>query len=542
MKVEYLESIIVKKAFINAANKLDKNKEVVNSLNVFPVPDGDTGTNMSLTMQSAIKHIRNNSDNTIESIASAASSGSLMGARGNSGVILSQLLRGFGNGLKNKEQLNIADIANAFKLASDTAYKAVMKPIEGTILTVAREVAEKALELVEIEDDIQLFLEKVIEQGEDVLERTPDMLDVLKEAGVVDAGGKGLIYILKGALEAITGKEVIINDIDFEKEGKKIHKKATEDSEIKFGYCTEFIINNTDYDPNVFRNKISRHGDSMLVVGSEGIIKVHIHTNNPGKVLQEALKIGELIDIKIDNMRYQHRSNLIEENEDTEKKKSKSKKYSFIAVSMGEGIKSVFTDLNVDHIISGGQTMNPSTEDILSAIDKVAGENIIILPNNSNIILAANQAKELSERNIEVVPTKTIPQGISALLAFDEELDIEDNIENMKESIAYVMTGQITYAVRDTSINDKEIKQDDIIGISDGDIKAVGKDINTVALELLRESINEDNDIITLFYGEDIKEEYANELAELLEEEFESLDIEVVFGGQPLYYYLISVE
>lgn len=542
MKIEYLESTIVKKAFINAANKLDDNKELVNSLNVFPVPDGDTGTNMSLTMQSAIKHIKNNTSDSIESITASASSGSLMGARGNSGVILSQLLRGFGKGLKGKEKLYVEDIANAFKLASDTAYKAVMKPIEGTILTVSREAAEKALELVGTEEDIQSFLEKVIEQGEDALKRTPEMLDVLKEAGVVDAGGKGLIYILKGGLEAITGKEVIIDDRNFEKEEKKIHKASTKHSEIKFGYCTEFIINNTDQDPNLFRNHLSKYGDSMVVVGADSIIKVHIHTNNPGEVLQEALKIGELIDIKIDNMRYQHRNTLIEEDKNVDMKNIEAKKYSFITISMGEGIKNVFNDLNADYIISGGQTMNPSTEDILSAIGKVTGENIIILPNNSNIILAANQAKELSEKNIEVVPTKTIPQGISALLAFDEELDLEDNVENMKEAISSVITGQVTYAVRNTSINNKQIKKNDIIGISDGDIKAVGNDINNVTLELLKASINEDNDIISLFYGEGINEEDANKLAERLQEEFENLDIEVVFGGQPLYYYLISVE
>ncbi|MBS4539748.1 DAK2 domain-containing protein [Clostridium sp. D2Q-11] len=542
MKIEYLKSTIVKKAFVNAANKLDENKETVNSLNVFPVPDGDTGTNMSLTMQSAVKHIRNNSNDSIESIASAASSGSLMGARGNSGVILSQLLRGFSKGLQGKEVIDVETLANSFKLASETAYKAVMKPIEGTILTVAREVAEKAQELVGTEDDIQSFLEKVIEQGEDALRRTPDMLDVLKQAGVVDAGGKGLIYILKGGLEAITGKEIVISDEDFKKEEIKIHQKATEDGEIKFGYCTEFIINKTEYQPEEFRNYISKYGDSMLVVGSEGVIKVHIHTNNPGEVLEEALKIGELIDIKIDNMRFQHRNQHIEDNDLTQLDKKDNKKYSFITISMGKGIENVFKDLNADFIISGGQTMNPSTEDILSAIDKVTGENIIILPNNSNIILAANQAKELSERNIEVLSTKTIPQGISALLAFDEELELEDNLENMKDAITNIITGQITYAVRDTSINNKEIKKDDIIGITNGDIKAVGSSINEVTLELLKESVDEDNDIITLFYGEDVEEKDANELAEKLQEEFEDLDVETIYGGQPLYYYLISIE
>ncbi|NBI06874.1 DAK2 domain-containing protein [Senegalia massiliensis] len=536
MKIEYLDSTIAKKAFINAANKLDKNKEVVNELNVFPVPDGDTGINMSLTMQSAIKHIRNNNADTIDEIAKAASSGSLMGARGNSGVILSQLLRGFSKGLRGKEKINVPILANAFKHATETAYKAVMKPIEGTILTVARESAEKAEELIGKEEDIISFLEQVIIAGEDALRRTPEMLDVLKKAGVVDAGGKGLIYILKGALEAISGKIVELSNEDFEKKEIQIHEAHDNDTEIKFGYCTEFIIKKTDMEPTEFRNYISKYGDSMLVVGSDEMIKVHIHTNNPGEVLEEALKNGELIDIKIDNMRYQHENRIVNG------KAKEIKKYSFIAISMGEGIKNVFEDLNVDHVITGGQTMNPSTEDILSAIDKVDGENIIILPNNSNIILAANQARELSERNIEVLPTKTIPQGISALLVFDEEIDLNDNLENMKEIINNVKTGQVTYAVRDTNINDKEIKKDDIMGISDGDIKTVGKDIDQVTIDLLKEIVTEDNDIISLFYGEEIDENKANNLAEKLQTEFNGVDIETIYGGQPLYYYLVSVE
>ncbi|MGO1527084.1 MAG: DAK2 domain-containing protein [Senegalia sp. (in: firmicutes)] len=545
MKIEYLDSTITKKAFINAANKLDKNKEIVNELNVFPVPDGDTGTNMSLTMQSAIKHIRNNDSNTIDQIAKSASTGSLMGARGNSGVILSQLLRGFSKGLQGEESIDVSVLAKSFKLASETAYKAVMKPIEGTILTVAREASERAQELVGEEEDVISFLEKVIVAGEDALRRTPDMLDVLKKAGVVDAGGKGLIYILKGALEAISGKQVELSDEEFERKEIQIHESHDDNDEIVFGYCTEFIIKKTDIKANEFRNYISKYGDSMLVVGADEMIKVHIHTNNPGEVLEEALKNGELIDIKIDNMRVQHQNRIISdkdiENENNSKSKE-SKKYSFIAISMGKGIENVFKDLNVDYIISGGQTMNPSTEDILSAIEKVDGKDVIILPNNSNIILAANQAKDLSDRNIHVLPTKTVPQGISALLIFDEELEVDENIESMNDTIKHVKTGQITYAVRDTIIDDKEIKKDDIMGISDGDIKTVGKDIDLVAIELLKEMVNEDNDIISLFYGDDIDEEQANKLGEKLRNEFEDIEIEIIFGGQPLYYYLISVE
>lgn len=545
MKIEYLDSMLVKKAFINAANKLDKNKEIVNELNVFPVPDGDTGTNMSLTMQSAIKHIRNNNADTIDEIAKSASTGSLMGARGNSGVILSQLLRGFSKGLKGEENIDVPILAKSFKLATETAYKAVMKPIEGTILTVAREASEKAEQLVREENDIISFLEKVIVAGEDALNRTPEMLDVLKKAGVVDAGGKGLIYILKGALEAISGKQIELTDEEFEKREIQIHEAHDDDTEITFGYCTEFIIKKTDTRPTEFRNYISKYGDSMLVVGSDDMIKVHIHTNNPGEVLEEALKNGELIDIKIDNMRVQHQNRIVSEkdiDEENDSKNQENKKYSFIAISMGKGIENVFKDLNVDHIISGGQTMNPSTEDILSAIEKVDGENIIILPNNSNIILAANQAKELSERNIHVLPTKTVPQGISALLIFDEELEVDENIENMKETITSVKTGQITYAVRDTNIDNKEIKKDDIMGLSDGNIKTVGNDIDSIAIDLLKEMVTEDNDIISLFYGEDINEEQANKLGEKLQSEFEDIDIEIIYGGQPLYYYLISVE
>ncbi|WP_120166196.1 DAK2 domain-containing protein [Thermohalobacter berrensis] len=544
MKIEYIDGDILKKMIIGGANYLEKNKTVVDDLNVFPVPDGDTGTNMALTMQSAARQVKKSNANNIEDIAKAASKGSLMGARGNSGVILSQLFRGLAQGLTGIEKANTKDIARAFKMASDTAYKAVMKPIEGTILTVARECAEKAEELAKEENDIKIFLEEVIKHGDETLKKTPEMLDALKQAGVVDAGGKGLLYILIGALKAVTfDDDEFFDELDEYLKADEETKEYTEEADIKFGYCTEFIINSKNGDIEKLKDELTKFGDSMLVIGDEEHIKVHIHTNNPGEVLEKGLKIGELTNIKIDNMRYQHKSKVVDEKHVQQNQEDEMKKYSIITVAMGEGIKNVFKDLRVDYVISGGQTMNPSTEDILKAVENVKGENIIILPNNSNIILAAKQAKELSNRNIEVVPTKTIPQGVTALLSFDEDLDLDENIENMEEAIKEVKTGEVTFAVRDTTINGKEIKKDDVIGISEGEIKSIGNDIREVSMDLLRNIIDEDeNDLITIFYGEDISKEKAEELGELLEEEMEECDIEVVYGGQPLYYYIFSVE
>ncbi len=542
MKIEYIDGELIKKLFMGAAASLEKNKQSINDLNVFPVPDGDTGTNMSLTVQSAVKQIKSLNSNNINDIAKAMSNGTLMGARGNSGVILSQLFRGFANGLKNKNKLDTKIIANAFKLGSNTAYKAVMKPIEGTILTIARECSEKALEVSNYETDIIVFLEKVIKHGEIILKKTPEMLDVLKKAGVVDAGGKGLLIILKGALEALTGGENhFFEDIDdIENEMKIVDDHDLED--ITFGYCTEFIINNTDANVDDIRNELLKAGDSLLVVGSDSIIKVHVHTNNPGDVLMKALAYGELIDIKIDNMRYQHRSKVISDETANEIIETSQKKYGFITVAMGDGIKNVFKDLNADYVITGGQTMNPSTEDILKAVNQITAENIIILPNNSNIVLAANQAKELSDKNIYVVPTKTIPQGISALLVFDEDLDIDHNVNEMNSIIEDVKTGEVTFAVRDTEINNKKINKDDIMGICDGEILSVGNDINEVSFELIKNTVTDENELITIFYGEDIKEEKANQLAEKLEEELKDFDITIIYGGQPLYYYIFSIE
>lgn len=544
MKIEYIDGDLLKKAFIVGANTLEKNKEGVNALNVFPVPDGDTGTNMSLTIQSAAKEIKNIDSNNIDDIVKGIAKGSLMGARGNSGVILSQLFRGFSKGLQGKKRLDVKALAEGFRMASDTAYKAVMKPIEGTILTVARECAEKAMEIYRQEKDIQVFLETVINHGQEALERTPEMLDVLKTAGVVDAGGKGLIYILKGILDGLMGKESAVLEDYSDYSNERDTDPATD---IKFGYCTEFIINKAKVDENEFRQKISFYGDSLMVVGGEDVVKVHIHTNNPGKVIEEALKSGELIDIKIDNMRYQHQNKVLDDKEDYINDNDKYgeeeyKKYSFISVAMGDGIADVFRELKVDYIIPGGQTMNPSTEDIIKAINEVKGENIIILPNNGNIILAANQAKDLSDRNIYVLPTKTIPQGVAALLAFESDMDIDKNIENMTDAFEHVKTGQVTYAVRDTNIDDKEINKDDIIGICNGEILSVGDDIENVSMELLKNTIEEDNDLITIFYGNDVSEEEAEKLSQSLEKELEDYDIEVVYGGQPLYYYIFSIE
>jgi hypothetical protein len=548
--LDTIDGVLLKKGLSNAARLLEINKEEVNSLNVFPVPDGDTGTNMLLTVKSAIKQGLSVEENNASKIALATSQGSLMGARGNSGVILSQLFRGFANGIKGKEQIDIKTLAESLKQAADTAYKAVMKPTEGTILTVARECGEYALSIYKNEKDIINFLDKVIAHGNKTLERTPEMLPVLKQAGVVDAGGKGLMYLIIGFYNAIAGIEEV-NEVVVEKEVLKPEIKKREHidtDDIEFGYCTEFMINTEYSDIDNFRNELSPLGDSLLVVGGDGIIKVHVHTNNPGIALEKALKLGSLKDIKIDNMRYQHEEILLKDelakyNDKADITESSiDKEYSFISVSVGEGLDEVFKDLNVDEIVSGGQTMNPSTEDLLNAIDRTTGKHVVILPNNGNIILAAEQTKNLSNRDITVLPTKTIPQGVVALLAFNEEATLEDNISAMTESISNVVTGQVTFAVRDTEFNDTKINKGDIIGLSDKDILSSGKDINEVTLELIDKIIKEDSSIITIFYGKDIKEEETNALSEMLEEKFDDLDIEVLYGGQPLYYYIISIE
>ncbi len=540
MVMKYIDNIAFKKMLLGAAANLENNKGIVDSLNVFPVPDGDTGTNMNLTVQAAVKEINNLKDNSIVKIAEAVANGSLMGARGNSGVILSQLFRGLSKGLNNANAIDIKTMAESFKSASDTAYKAVMKPVEGTILTVARETAEKAMATYAQYEDVSLFLDDLIIQAKDTLNRTPEMLKVLKQADVVDAGGKGLICLLEGAAASLKGIE-IIQEKNEEKEiietEKEIQLFGSED-EIEFAYCTEFFIKNAKVSHEEFLSKIFDKGDSIVCVGGEGIIKVHIHTNNPGQILSTAVKYGELIKVKIDNMKEQFRERL----KNTPSAIKEKKPYGFVAIGMGEGIKKVFSDLNADEFISGGQTMNPSTEDILAAVNNINADNIIVLPNNSNIILAATQAKEISDKNIHVIPSKSIPQGIAAMLAFKEENDVDKNVDAMTEAVKEVKTGQVTYAVRDTVFNDMEIKKDEIIALYDGEIVNHGENPEDQTVELIKKMVDEDSFLITLFYGDKVDKKDAESLKSRIEEVAEECDIEVIYGGQPLYYYIISVE
>ncbi|MEW8972778.1 MAG: DAK2 domain-containing protein [Tissierellaceae bacterium] len=547
--MEIIDGALFRNALKGAAGLLEKNKEEVNSLNVFPVPDGDTGTNMSLTIKSAVKQGLTVEDDDTYMIALASSQGSLMGARGNSGVILSQLFRGFASGIKGNSNIDVQTLAEGLKQAADTAYKAVMKPTEGTILTVARECGEFAISISRREKDILNFLKRVIDHGNEVLDKTPDMLPVLKQAGVVDAGGKGYMYVLSGAYYALAGIEDFHEEVVEQKpvDLKHIHREPIDTDDILYGYCTEFMVNTKYSDIDKFREELSIDADSLLVVGGDGIIKVHVHTNNPGLVLQKGLALGELSDIKIDNMRYQHeeillKDELTEVRSQKENKKEINKEYSFVSVSIGKGIDEVFKGLNVDYIVSGGQTMNPSTEDILKAIESTEGKNVFILPNNKNIILAAEQTKELSDRNIIVLPTKTIPEGIGALLGFDENKSVEENTDDMLETMSHVRTGQVTYAVRDTEFNGQKIDKDDIIGLSNGDITASGKEINHVSEKLIENMMDDDISIITIFYGDNIEEDMVKELSTSLGEKYEDVDIEVIFGGQPLYYYIFSLE
>lgn len=539
MLMKYIDNVKFKKMLLGAAINLENNKTIVDSLNVFPVPDGDTGTNMNLTVQAAIKEINNLSESTITSLASAAANGSLMGARGNSGVILSQLLRGISKGLMGANHIDCKIIAESFKSASDTAYKAVMKPVEGTILTVARETAEKAMATYTEYEDVVEFLESLIQQAKGTLNRTPEMLSVLKQADVVDAGGKGLIYLLEGGLAALKGVEIkqeitehTVIDTEVELD------EFTSEDEIIFAYCTEFIIKNPIKTAEDLLSRIYDKGDSIVCAGNENIIKIHIHTNNPGQILAIAVKYGELTNIKIDNMKEQFRERLKENHKNNQKKK----KYGFVSIGMGDGIEKVFTDLNVDVFVSGGQTMNPSTEDILEAANSINADYIIILPNNSNIILAATQAKEISDKNIYVVPSKTIPQGIAALIAFKDESNIDENIEAMTQAVKEVKTGLVTYAVRDTVFNDLEIKKDQIIAIYDGNIVNHGENPEDEAVELISKMVDEDSFLVTLFYGDNVDEKTAESIVPKIEEVAEECDIEIIYGGQPLYYYIVSVE
>lgn len=547
-----IDAKLLARMFLAGAKNLEVKKEWINELNVFPVPDGDTGTNMTLTIMSAVKEVNNLEDVQMTSLAKAISSGSLRGARGNSGVILSQLLRGFTKGIRDLEELDAVALARAVDKGVETAYKAVMKPKEGTILTVARGVADKALELAEDAENLQTFLEDVLEEGRRVLAKTPDMLPVLKEAGVVDSGGQGLMVVLEGAFDAFMGKEV---DLTFDGgESAKVVKITPQaEADIKFGYCTEFIIvlnkEFTAEDEVDFKAYLSSLGDSIVCVADDEVVKIHVHTNDPGLAIQRALTYGSLSRIKIDNMREEHQEKLIKDAEKIaaqqaeEAAKAPKKEVGFISVSIGEGFGQIFRDLGVDYLIEGGQTMNPSTEDMLNAISKVNAEHIFILPNNKNIILAANQAKALTkDKDIIVIPTKTVPQGITAVINYVPEKSVEDNEKDMTEGITRVKTGQITYAVRDTHIDDKEIHEGDIMGIGDHGMLAVGKEVAAVAKETVEQMVDDETELISIYYGEGFTEEEAEKLAGELEEQYDYCDVEVNCGGQPIYYCIISVE
>ena len=541
------------KMFLAGAQNIESKKEYINELNVFPVPDGDTGTNMSMTIMSAAKEVTAISELNLTALAKAISSGSLRGARGNSGVILSQLLRGFTKSIRDEEVIDVPALARAAVRAKETAYKAVMRPKEGTILTVARGISDKAVELAEEIDDLEEFLGKIIEEGEAVLAQTPDMLPVLKEAGVVDSGGQGLIEVLKGAYDAFLGKEVDYSAITpgTPSVTAKVNTEAAAD--IKFGYCTEFIIlldrEFSEKDEVSFKAYLESVGDSIVCVADDDVVKVHVHTNDPGLAIQKALTFGQLSKMKIDNMREEHQEKLIKDAEKLaaqqaeEKKAQPKKKYGFIAVSVGEGMNDIFTELGVDHIITGGQTMNPSTEDMLNAIEAVNAEHIYILPNNKNIIMAANQARDLTEdKEIIVIPTKTVPQGITAVINFSVEADVRENEETMLEAIANVKTGQVTYAVRDTHIDDKDIHEGDIMGIGDSGILAVGSSIDGTTKEMLEHLVDDDSELISIYYGEDVSEEDAEKLIAEIEELYPEQDVDAHSGGQPIYYYILAVE
>ena len=523
-------------------NNLQNNKDLVDKLNVFPVPDGDTGTNMSLTISYAIKELAKVQNDNVTDIGKALSKGSLMGARGNSGVILSQIIRGIAKSVEGKENLNVVDLANAFKNGSDTAYKAVIKPIEGTILTVVRESGEYAEKIAQEDMDMIEFLELVVEKANESLNKTPELLKALKEAGVVDSGGKGLVLIYEGMLSSLKGNniELVEGGISSDTNVSVEQNISTED--IKYQYCTEFILETNKVDDLTVRERFMKYGDSLAVVGDEGVIKVHVHTNDPGLAIQEALSYGQLLTIKVENMKLQHENKVLKEAAQTEEVHVEEKEYGFIATSMGDGLAQIFRDFGVDHIIEGGQTMNPSTEDFMKAIEKLNAKNIIILPNNSNIIMAANQAKELSDKNIVVIPTKNVPQAFAALVTFDGDADIAENEANMMEALSTVKSGQVTYAVRDTVINDVEVKEGNIIGIAEGKLLSAGDKVDEITTDLIEKLVDEDSAIITLFYGEDTSKEDAQALRDALEENFEDVDVELHYGGQPLYYYLISVE
>ncbi len=553
--IKTIDARMVAKMFLGGTKNLESKQEWINELNVFPVPDGDTGTNMTLTITAAAAEVSNIEELTMETLAKSISSGSLRGARGNSGVILSQLLRGFTKGIKDYKELDVIDLANAMQKAVETAYKAVMKPKEGTILTVAKGAALKAAELAETVEDIEEFCRLVLEEAKAVLAKTPDMLPVLKEAGVVDSGGQGLVEVLTGAYDALTGKETDYSSFQAARNEAPVRISAQTEADIKFGYCTEFIIMlEKAYDEvseRDFKAFLESIGDSIVVVSDDDIVKVHVHTNDPGLAIQRALTYGSLSRMKIDNMRLEHEEKLIKDasriaKEQKEKEASKAeerKAMGFISVSIGEGIGEIFKGLGVDYLIEGGQTMNPSTEDMLEAIDKVHADHIFILPNNKNIILAANQAASLTtDKQIIVIPTKTVPQGITAMINYIPEESPQENEQRMNAEILNVKTGQVTYAVRDTRIDDKEIHLGDIMGIGDEGILAVGNSIQSTAVEMLSEMVDGDSEIIGVYYGEEVTEEDARAFGDKIAEKYPDTEVEVHNGGQPIYYYVISVE
>ncbi len=568
-EIHSIDAALFQKAFLSGANRINAQKDYINELNVFPVPDGDTGTNMSMTIISAANEVKKITDPTIESLCKAISSGSLRGARGNSGVILSQLFRGFTKAISKKQELGKEDLAAGFARAVETAYKAVMMPKEGTILTVAKGVAQRAEELL-AEDDLPLIQYgiEIVEYGYEVLAKTPDMLPPLKEAGVVDSGGQGLMEVLQGCLDALTGKVTDIVLPDSGSGSPLLSAKELEDADadIKFGYCTEFIIMlDKPMSAQVekdFKKYLLSIGDSLVCVADEDICKVHVHTNHPGRAFEEALTYGALSNMKIDNMRLEHREKLIKDaervaaeqraqeiKEEEEARKAEEaanpkKDVGFIAVSIGEGLTEIFKGLGIDCLIEGGQTMNPSTEDVINAIDRVNADTIFVFPNNKNIILAAEQARELvTEKRIVVLPTKTIPQGIAAMIAYMPEASVDENIEAMEEAISVISSGQVTYAVRDTTIDGKVIHDGDIMGLDDNGIQAVGKEINDTTIELLKAMVDEDeSELISVYYGRDMAQEDVDALEEMIEESFPDLDVEIQMGGQPVYYYMLSVE
>lgn len=555
MATKVIDAQLLQKAFIAGAYNLERNKDYINELNVFPVPDGDTGSNMSLTIMAAAREVSALENPSMDELSKKISSGSLRGARGNSGVILSQLLRGFCKEIKGKKQITVSVLADGFVRAVETAYKAVMKPKEGTILTVAKGVAEKAVELSEMDMDFETLGQEILDHGNEVLKQTPELLPVLKEAGVVDSGGQGLMEFLMGAYNGLTGKEEIKEPVTSGGAAKAqtMSSEEIDTSHIKYGYCTEFIIMlEKEYNAEIeakFKEFLTSIGDSLVVVSDDEIVKVHVHTNHPGLAFEKGLEYGSLTSMKVDNMREEHKEKVIHEQdrkkaaEQEAAKEEPKKPFGFVAVSVGEGLNDIFKDLGVDHIIEGGQTMNPSTEDVLDAISKVNAETVFVFPNNKNIILAANQAAEIEEeKQVIVIPTKTIPQGISALISFDETATAEANQAGMEDAITAVKSGQVTYAVRDTSIDGKEIKTGDYMGIDDAGIQAVGQDITEVVKDLIGAMADEDSELLSIYYGSDVEEEKANALVEAVQAAYPDFEVEAHAGGQPIYYYILSLE